>query len=151
MRNVSIEDVLNTIEEQSEFRFLYNKKMVDVERKVDISANRGNITETLDNLFRDVEIAYAISDRQIVLNKKGAFMIVQQANRISGVVTDINGEPIIGANVVEKGTTNGIVTDADGKFSLAVSENATLQVSFIGYITQEISALAGGGGVNPLL
>jgi hypothetical protein len=141
---------LNTIEEQSEFRFLYNKKMVDVERKVNISANRGNITETLDNLFRDVEIAYAISDRQIVLNKKGAFMIIQQANRISGVVTDINDEPIIGANVVVKGTTNGTVTDVDGKFSLTVSENATLQVSFIGYITQEISALA-GGGVNPLL
>jgi hypothetical protein len=119
--------------------------MVDVERKVTISTNKGNITETLDNLFRDAEIAYAISDRQIVLNRKGTFMIVQQGKRVSGVVTDINDEPIIGANVVEKGTTNGIVTDVDGKFSLTVSENATLQVSFIGYITQEISALSGGG------
>jgi TonB-linked SusC/RagA family outer membrane protein len=138
MNNVSIEEVLNTIEEQSEFRFLYNKKMVDVERMVNISVHNENITAILDNLFRNAEIAYAISDRQIVLNKKGAFIIVQQSKRIAGMVTDENGEPLIGANVLEKGTANGVITDVEGKFSLNVSENAVLQVSFIGYLTQEI-------------
>ncbi|MDR2765552.1 MAG: carboxypeptidase-like regulatory domain-containing protein [Tannerella sp.] len=153
MNNASIEDVLNAIEEQSEFRFLYNKKMVDVERRVDIAADNGHITEVLDHLFRDVEIAYAISDRQIVLNRKGAFMrtLQQTGRRITGTVVDAAGEPIIGANVVEKGTTNGTVTDVDGNFSLDVQDNATLQVSFIGYVMQEISIssviLSGGGGV----
>jgi TonB-linked SusC/RagA family outer membrane protein len=69
---------------------------------------------------------------------------MQQEKRITGTVTDERGEPVIGANVVEKNTTNGTVTDADGKFSLTVSDNVTLRVSFIGYITQEISTLTGG-------
>jgi hypothetical protein len=66
--------------------------------------------------------------------------------RISGTVVDVNDEPIIGVNVVEKGTANGTVTDTDGNFSLSVKENATLQVSYVGYITQEISVLSVGGG-----
>jgi TonB-linked SusC/RagA family outer membrane protein len=69
---------------------------------------------------------------------------------VSGTVVDDNGEPLIGANVREKGVDNGTVTDADGNFSLTVSENATLQVSYIGYIAQEISVLSGGGG-KPLI
>jgi hypothetical protein len=66
--------------------------------------------------------------------------------RINGTVVDVNDEPIIGVNVVEKGTINGIVTDIDGNFSLSVKENATLQVSYIGYITQEINVLSVVGG-----
>ncbi|MDR3267635.1 MAG: TonB-dependent receptor [Tannerella sp.] len=59
--------------------------------------------------------------------------------QVTGTVTDANSEPIIGANVIEKGTTNGSITDVDGKFSLTVSDNAVLQISFIGYVTQEIA------------
>ncbi|MDR2121416.1 MAG: TonB-dependent receptor [Tannerella sp.] len=149
MNDASIEDVLNTIEEQSEFRFLYNKKMVDVEHRVDISADKRTITEVLDDLFRNAEIAYAISGRQIVLNRKGAFMIPlrQTEKLVTGKVVDDKGETIIGANVVEKGTTNGTVTDVNGDFSLHVSDNAVLQVSYIGYVTQEISAASVAGGI----
>jgi TonB-linked SusC/RagA family outer membrane protein len=139
MKNVSIEAVLNTIEEQSEFRFLYNKKTVDVEQIVNISATKEKITDLLDNLFRDTEIAYAISDRQIVLNKKDAFMIAQQEKRVTGTVIDSNGEPIIGANISEKGTRNGTASDVEGKFSLQVNPDAILVVSYIGYLTQEIA------------
>jgi len=77
----------------------------------------------------------------------GVSVIAQK--RVSGTVIDVNDEPIIGVNVLEKGTSNGTVTGFDGTFSLTVAENATLQVSYIGYITQEISDLA-GGGVIPL-
>jgi TonB-linked SusC/RagA family outer membrane protein len=77
--------------------------------------------------------------------------VSQQTVSITGEVKDTNGEPIIGANVVEKGTTNGTVTDVDGKFSLNVAENAVLQASYIGYITQEISVLSHGGGGKSLL
>ncbi|MDR0757207.1 MAG: TonB-dependent receptor [Tannerella sp.] len=154
MNNASIEDVLNAIEEQSEFRFLYNKKMVDVERRVDIAADNGNITDVLDNLFRDAEISYAISDRQIVLNRKGAFMMLlrQAGRRVAGTVVDRTGEPIIGANVIEKGSAaNGAVTDVDGQFSLTVADDAVLQVSFIGYITQEVAASSAEGGRSLLI
>lgn len=139
MNNTTIENVLNRIEEQTEFRFLYNKKIVDVEHKVNVSATNGSITDVLDNLFKDAGISYAISDRQIVLNKKEAFMSVQQSNRITGVVTDTNGDPIIGANVIEKGTTNGIISDLDGKFSINVNAGAVLQISYIGYMSREIT------------
>ena len=70
--------------------------------------------------------------------KNESVMITQQAKKVSGVVTDSAGEPIPGANVVQKGTTNGTVTDLDGKYTLDVPNNATLVVSFIGYTTQEV-------------
>jgi hypothetical protein len=73
-------------------------------------------------------------------------LAVLAQKRINGTVVDVNDEPIIGVNVVEKGTTNGTVTDVDGNFSLSVKENATLQVSYIGYITQEINVLSVVGG-----
>lgn len=152
MDNASLEEVINGIEEQSEFRFLYNKKIVNVESKVSILAENESITNVLDDLFRNADISYAISDRQIVLNRKGGFLafrpVSAQTRRITGTVIDHNGEPIIGANILEKGTTNGTVTDLEGKFSLDVGDNAVLQISYIGYISQEIRALTGGGGVN---
>lgn len=138
MNDTTIEDVLNRIEEQTEFRFLYNKKIVDVEHKVNVSTKNGKITDVLDHLFKDAGISYTISDRQIVLNKKDAFKSVQQSNQVTGIVTDANGDPIIGANVIEKGTTNGIISDLDGKFTINVNPGAVLQVSYIGYITREI-------------
>jgi TonB-linked SusC/RagA family outer membrane protein len=147
MDNTTVEDVINGIEEQSEFRFLYNKKIVNVENKVSIKASNENIIAVLDNLFRDADISYAISDRQIVLNRKDVFLAALPAiaretgKRITGTVTDLNGEPVIGANITEKGISNGTVTDVEGNFSLTVKDDAILQVSYIGYITQEISVL----------
>ncbi|GHT37562.1 SusC/RagA family TonB-linked outer membrane protein [Bacteroidia bacterium] len=140
MNNTSIEDVLNTIEEKSEFRFLYNKKMVNVDQNVDIAARGESIYDVLNSLFQGSDIAYVISDRQIVLNKKNHFnpMVQQQGKRITGTVLDSYGEAVIGANVVEKGTTNGTITDADGKFTLQVSNNAVLVITYIGYVGQEI-------------
>jgi TonB-linked SusC/RagA family outer membrane protein len=150
MNNASVEDVINGIEEQSEFRFLYNKKIVNVESKVSIEAKNGSITAVLDDLFKNVDISYVISDRQIILNRKGVFLPLllpttrQTGKRITGMVVDAAGEPLIGANVLEKGTpTNGTITDAGGNFSLTVADNALLQVSFIGYVTQEVSVSSG--------
>lgn len=139
MKNVSIEEVLNQIEEETEFRFLYNKKMVNVEREVNVSANNKNIVEILDNLFKNAGISYSISGRQIVLNKRDATEAIQQTRKVIGVVFDSQGEPVIGANVVEKGTTNGTITDVDGAFTLDVSANAVLKVSYIGYADQEVA------------
>lgn len=138
LNNVSIEEVLNRIEEQSEFHFLYNKDIVNVTKRVNISTDNKNVTEILNTLFKGEDITYIISDRQIVLNSKAGASISQQNNKISGVVTDNTGSPIIGANIVEKGTTNGTITDVDGNFSLELGANSTLVVSYIGYIKKEI-------------
>lgn len=139
LNNTPIEDVLNRIEEETEFRFLYNKKIVNVERKVNVIVDGKSITEVLDNIFKNSGISYTISDRQIVLNKKESPTSAQQSNRVTGVVTDEYGDPIIGANVIEKGTTNGIITDLDGKFTINVNPEAVLQFSYIGYMTREIT------------
>jgi len=139
MNNASIEDVLNRIEEQSEYRFLYNKKIVDVDRKVSINTQSETIAEVLEDLFQGAEISYAISDRQIVLNKKGTFLSIQQTRKITGIVTDHSGEPIIGANIIVKGTTNGTTTGIDGDFSLEVPDNTVLRITYVGYVEQEIT------------
>ncbi|MDR0574515.1 MAG: TonB-dependent receptor [Tannerella sp.] len=147
LNNATVEDVINGIEEQSEFRFLYNKKIVDVESKVSINARNENITSVLDNLFREADISYAISDRQIVLNRRDVFITLlpaiarQTGKRIYGTVIDERGNPIAGANIIEKSVPNGSSTDVDGNFSLVVEDDAVLQVSYIGYIMQEVRVL----------
>jgi TonB-linked SusC/RagA family outer membrane protein len=157
LRNVTVEDALNTIEEQSEFYFLYNSKLIDVDRRVNVKAKNQLIFNILDGMFASTDVKYRVEERQIILSLKSWNAPVvaagrQNVARITGRVIEINGEPVVGANVIEKGTTNGTVTDVDGKFSLNVADNAILQISFIGYITQEVSVLPGmGGGGNPLL
>jgi TonB-linked SusC/RagA family outer membrane protein len=140
MKNVSIEDVLNEIESQSEYRFLYNKQMVNVNRRVDISVKSEQITDILNGLFNTGEIKYIIRERQIVLSRNEKTSAAQQQSRtITGTVVDETGEPVIGANVMQKGTTNGVITDMDGKFSLTISGNVTLAVSYVGYLPQEVA------------
>ncbi|MDR1747083.1 MAG: carboxypeptidase-like regulatory domain-containing protein, partial [Tannerella sp.] len=141
LKNVTVEEALNTIEERSEYYFLYNSKLVDVDRKVDVKAKDQLIFSILDGMFASTDVAYKVEDRQIILSRKDLVLadVQQTGKRITGKIVDQTGEPVVGANVVEKGTTNGNITDADGKFSLLVKENATLVISFVGYVTQEIA------------
>ena len=129
MKNASIEDVLNEIEEQTEYRFLYNKRMVDVTKLVNIEVNKESLSNVLHALFRGTDVVYTVSDRQIVLGRSKT--VEQQRKRITGKVSDNSGIPVIGANVVEKGTTNGTITDVNGNFSLDVNNEAVLLISYI--------------------
>ena len=139
MKNASIEDVLNEIEEQTEYRFLYNKRMVDVTKPVNIEVNKESLANVLHVLFKGTDVVYTVSDRQIVLGRSKT--VEQQKRRITGKVNDNNGISVIGANVVEKGTTNGTITDVNGNFSLEVNNEAILLISYIGYNTQEIPVI----------
>lgn len=138
MKDVPIEDVLNAIESQTEFHFLYNKRLVNVERKVDISVQNERLTEVLELLFRTNGIKYTIRDRQIVLSRIEDAPGSPQDKKVTGTVVDTSGNPVIGANVVEKGTTNGTITDLEGRFTLTLPSAATLVVSYIGYTPKEI-------------
>ncbi|OFX32956.1 MAG: hypothetical protein A2W90_01735 [Bacteroidetes bacterium GWF2_42_66] len=138
LKGATVEDVLNQIEETTDFYFLYNKKIIDVERKVDIRAENKKITEVLDLLFNGSNVAYTIVNRQIVLSDNNT---IQQQKTVSGKVTDSSGQPLPGVTVVVKGTTNGTITDTDGNYSLAkVPDDATLVFSFVGMKSQEVSA-----------
>lgn len=144
MRNATVEEVLNEIETRSEFHFLYNSKLIDVDRKVTVDVDANNIESVLKILFDGTDITYKVSDKQIVLQRKAwsdneSTPRVEQSDQkvITGTVMDAFG-PVAGANVIVKGTTNGTMTDMEGKFSLEVPEGATLEISYIGYVTQQI-------------
>lgn len=134
----SITEVLEAIENQTEFKFFYNSKLVNTNRKVSIDVNNKNVFDILDQLFKNSRTSYKVVDKDVILTVAADIKTITEEDIVKGVVLDLNGYPVIGANVVEKGTTNGTVTDASGKFSLNVPANATLIVSYIGYILTEI-------------
>ena len=141
LNNATVEQVLNAIEENSDFYFLYNSKLINVDRKVDVNAKEKTIENVLKEVFNNTNVQYKVEDKQIILSNKSA-AIQQQQQTVSGVVMDQNlNEPIIGANVVVKGTTNGTITDIDGKFTLPVSShNDIILISYIGYMPLEMVA-----------
>lgn len=141
--NKTISEVLSELEESTEFVFFYNNSQVDVQRRVSIPAGEKDIFKVLDGMFGGTDIAYRVMDRNIVLydKAKGVASVqgVQQTITVTGNIVDSNGEPIIGASILEDGTTNGIVTDLDGNFTLTgVNANATLVISYVGYKTQNV-------------
>lgn len=146
--NISIKEVLYQIESKSDYRFIYEVGKINVDKKVSIHVKEKTIDYILSNVFGKEGVKYEITDHNLILinptekskSVAPAISIGQQKQkRISGTVVDSNGQPIIGANVVEKGTTNGIITDVDGKFALNVSSSSVLQISYLGYLTQEIA------------
>lgn len=144
MKNKTVREVFNEIEKCSEYIFLYNRETLNPDRVVSISMEKETISEVLDKLFAGTNNIYKVSDRQVYISKAPqqepvAEVTQQQKKQISGKVMDENGEPVIGANIMEKGTTNGTITDIDGNFVLQVPENAVLQISYIGYLTTEVT------------
>lgn len=136
--NVRVRDVIVFIEEQTDYLFVYND-MVDLSRKVSVNASNVPVAKVLADIFTGSDIIYALEGNNILLFRKSEEIRQQQGKRISGIVMDTSNEPVIGANIVEKGTTNGVITDIDGRFALVVSSDAaTLVVSYIGYYNQEI-------------
>jgi hypothetical protein len=149
--NEPAKTIIDQIENQTDYLFVYNHENVDVSRHVSLQALNATVAEVLSQVFGQTDVVYAMEGNNILLMKRSEPLERQQdGRRITGTVVDATGEPIIGANVFEKGAANGTVTDVDGNFSLTVPDNATLQVSFIGYITQEIRASSVTGGAKLL-
>lgn len=139
VNNKSVQEVLDEIEKQSDFHFFYNNKQVNTSRIVSIKSKQKNVFNVLEQLFSGTNISYKVLDKSIILSPKEVLVAQQKSRKITGVVTDGKGEPVPGANVIQKGTTNGTISDIDGKFSLEVPDNATLVISFIGYVTKNIA------------
>lgn len=139
MKDARIIEVLDKIEDNSEFYFLFNQKLIDVDRKVDVDVNKKTVHKILNELFEDTEVEYLIKDRQIVLTTYKTTESVSQQRSIKGKVTDEQGEPLPGVTVLIKGTTNGTVTNVDGYYSLGAQIGDILVFSFVGMLTQEVS------------
>ena len=148
LKNATVQDVLDEIENQSEFYFLFNRKLVDVNRKVDVSVSNQNINKTLAQIFSGTNTAFMIVDRQIVLTPKSYLKDVKnvmlkedqrQPNTIRGAVTDEDGIPLPGVNIVVKGTTKGVITNINGEYRIDVSSpQAVLVFSYVGMEPIEI-------------
>jgi TonB-linked SusC/RagA family outer membrane protein len=140
MNRVTVEEVIDQIEKSTQFKFVFTDKAVDTSREVSVYVSNGNVTEALNQLMQHTDLEYRIVEKLIVLSQKAPAVAQQdRERRVSGSVLDEHGEPVIGANVVEKGTANGVITDINGHFTILVSGGATLQISYIGYIEQEVA------------
>ncbi len=149
LSETNVGQVLTEIENQSEFYFLFNQKLVDTKRKVNIRVTDKKIEEILDLVFTGTNTDYVLMDRQIVLSPKEFLADTKatidrqtealQARTITGVVTGQDGETLPGVSVSVKSTTQGTISDAEGKYTLAdVPENATIVFSFVGMLTTEV-------------
>ena len=136
--NIELSEAIKQIQEKSDYTFFYDVNKTDLTQKVSLKAESMDMHEAMKTMLRMTDLTFEITNHQIALisNLKQP---QQQKKVISGIVQDNLGETIIGANVMEKGTTNGIITDMDGKFTLQVAENAILQISYIGYVAQELA------------
>ena len=149
VESVTVRQVFQQIEDNSEFIFLYSEKSVDVERKVKVDVKNQTVEKILDQVFEGTKNYYEIHDRQIAIMEKGStekpFFIskpseTDQQKSVAGKVIDSSGASLPGVSVVAKGTTTGVITDANGYYSLSnLPENAILQFSFVGMKTQEIA------------
>ncbi len=151
-KNIKIEEIIQLIENKTDYYFMYSAKAVDVERTVDIEVTDKLVSEILDSVFEGTNISYKINGRLIALSKNGEESAIgQQLRSISGKVTDSSGSPLPGVSVVVKATTNGTITDSDGKYSISkIPENAVLQFSFVGMKTQELP-VSGKTSINVTL
>lgn len=139
LKNVATKMVLSQIEDKSQFYFIYDATVIDVEKKISIESENELITSILDKLFEGTNVIYKINDRQIALTATSVSSVMQQQKSISGKVTDSSGAGLPGVSVVVKGTTTGVISDMEGKYTIAkVPENATLMFSFVGMKMQEI-------------
>ncbi|MDR2533772.1 MAG: SusC/RagA family TonB-linked outer membrane protein [Tannerellaceae bacterium] len=136
-KEVAIVQIFKTIERQSEYLFNYVDNDV-IEIKREINVQDGTIHEILAQVLKDTNLSYHVDKRHITIYKTPKNPQATQ-KRITGVVTDASGQPVIGANILEKGTTNGAITDLDGRFSLNVADRALLVISYIGFNTQEVA------------
>lgn len=160
-QSVTVKEVLDEIEATTEFKFLFNTKAVNLNRKVSIKVNKAPISKVLDMLFKDANTSYEIDNRKILLRQEESknegtgnrqtLINEKPQSQVNGNVTDSKGVPLPGANIVVKGTTNGVIADFDGNFSIDVADqNAVLVVTFLGFATKEIE-VNGQATINILL
>lgn len=140
-KNETVRDVLQSIEDQTDYRFMFNARNVDVDREVNINVKNEKINDVLDKIFAGTDVRYRSFGDNYVLyeNEREMSRLSQQQKTVTGVVTDENGEVLPGVTVVVKGSNTGTTTDVDGNFSLSnVDSRTVLLFSFVGMVTQEV-------------
>lgn len=141
-QNLSIGEILDRIENQSDFSFFFNANQIDLSKRMDITADNQMVSKILDQILAGSGLTYTVNNKLIVIHKPGEsdnVMNSQQTSKVTGKVIDSTGGPLPGVSIVVKGTTNGTITNVDGVYTLAnVPTNSTIIFSFVGMKTEEI-------------
>lgn len=158
LSDVSLKEAMNRIESVSGYSFFYDENDIDLSARVSLSASNESLINVLDAMLKSTGLTYEISKNQIVLyavasEGSGSTMaspdgIQQSRVQVQGTVVDATGQPVIGANIVEKGTTNGTISDMDGKFTLSVAEGSSIEITYIGFVNQLVKTPVGGGNLS---
>jgi TonB-dependent starch-binding outer membrane protein SusC len=151
MKNVSAKTVLQQIEDKTQYFFIYDASVVDVEKRVNIDVENQSIEKILDKLFEGTNVVYKINNRQIALSTDLPSSTAQQQRSVSGKVSDSFGAPLPGVTVLVKNTNKGVITDVDGVYHISnIPNNAVLVFSFVGMKSQEVS-VSGKNQINVVL
>ena len=143
LRNVTVKKAMIELKQKSGYSFVYEGSDINVGKKVNVNAN--TVSQAVEQILVGQNVTYRINGNSIIVSKKVASQIKQKSSasrkeKVSGTITDTQGEPIIGANVNEKGTKNSAVTDVNGRFTIDAEIGSPLVVSYIGYKDQEVRA-----------
>lgn len=136
-KNVPLKTVLAEVEKELQYSIIYKKDEVNERKQITRDFKDASLEEVLSAVL-DNGLSYSVQGKMIVISKKeaaGSSITQQKQIIVKGIVKDENGEPVVGANVVEKGTSNGTITDMDGNFSLSISEGSKLSITYIGYFS----------------
>ena len=139
LNNVTVKKAMETLKEGNGYSFVFASGDVDTQKVIQVDVQNGTVDQVIKQILHGQKVSYEIKNKNIIIQKD---LLSNQSKtekkKITGTVTDPDGLPVIGANIVEKGTTNGIITDIDGRFQLETATNAILVISYIGYNTQEV-------------
>lgn len=137
MKNVSVKEAMMQLKNKSGYSFVYEAGDLDTKKKIDVDATQ--LPDAVKQILAGQNVSFEVKDKNIVVSKQsGRNASKGEKRKVTGIIKDASGEAIIGASIVEKGTTNGTITDFDGNFSLNVPLGAVLEVSYIGYKAQAI-------------
>lgn len=137
VRNITVKEAIEQLKQNSGYTFVFEAGDLDTGKLISVQANQKSIEEVIEQILKDQNVSYEIRDKNIVVTRGNTARQITTKN-ITGLVTDVNHEPVIGATVVDLSTNKGTVTGVDGKFTLEVTNQSTLQVSYIGYTTSEV-------------
>ena len=140
LTRTTVDEVMNYIEEHSDYTFLYNDKTVDRTRRVSVDNAAGDIRAILDAVFAGTDVRYDIRDNQIILSEKRPQKQAGRDDMIAGRVTDQNGVPLVGVSILVKGSARGTTTDVSGRFVLRIEPGDVLVASYLGYESVKVAA-----------
>ena len=143
MKDITVKEAIAQIKKTTGYTFVFSSIDLDTQKKVSLLLKDATIEETMKQLLKGQKgISYEIKDKKIVIKRAGSQQ-PGKVTKVTGRVADAKGDPVIGATVMVKGTTNGTITDFDGNFTIEANENAMLEVSFVGFKTQSLEAVGG--------